>query len=145
MRSSQDAQKRFDRACITEKQASMRKLWTSYITLNISGENIRDFWNEISETIEYVDNCHRESMRDLRPKVFKPYESIVFSFGVITTIGYGDLVVRTVSGRFLSILYAVFGIPLNVAFTADFGDLISKFTSKVIKYIRELYASYLRR
>ncbi|VDK17979.1 unnamed protein product [Anisakis simplex] len=120
LRSSQDAQKRFDRACITEKQASMRKLWTSYITLNISGENIRDFWNEISETIEYVDNCHRESMRDLRPKVFKPYESIVFSFGVITTIGYGDLYLEREQGwDFIDSLHYTFA----TASLIGYGDL----------------------
>ncbi|KHN70930.1 Open rectifier potassium channel protein 1 [Toxocara canis] len=144
-RASYDAQKRFERVCITQKQAAIRDLWTSYLGLNSSVEGIQSFWNEISRAIDFVDKCHRESLRHLKPKTFRPFESIAFSFGVITTIGYGDVVVRSVPGRLLSILYAVIGIPLNVAFTADFGEMIANLVTRIIDHFRKLYATYIQR
>lgn len=44
----------------------------------------------------------------------------------------------TVAGRILTIIYAVFGIPLNIAFTADFGELITKAISAIIDHFRLL-------
>ncbi|KAM8947309.1 potassium channel, subfamily K, member 16-like [Pelodytes ibericus] len=42
--------------------------------------------------------------------------SFFFAGTVITTIGYGNLYPSTVSGQVFCVFYALFGVPLNVAF-----------------------------
>uniref|UniRef100_A0A914V386 Potassium channel domain-containing protein n=1 Tax=Plectus sambesii TaxID=2011161 RepID=A0A914V386_9BILA len=52
-----------------------------------------------------------------------------------TTIGYGNIAPRTISGQALSIVYALIGIPLVLAILANFGNLFTKVASKYwIKY-----------
>lgn len=50
----------------------------------------------------------------------------MYAITVFTTIGYGDLVPNSDAGRFLTILYALIGIPIYIAFISDLGDLIGK-------------------
>ncbi|KAK6488675.1 potassium channel subfamily K member 16-like [Huso huso] len=47
--------------------------------------------------------------------------SFFFAGTVITTIGYGNLSPSTVSGQVFCVFYAVFGIPLNLAFLNQLG------------------------
>lgn len=41
-------------------------------------------------------------------------DSVWFSFVLLTTVGYGDVTPKTGLGKGLSILYAIFGIPLTI-------------------------------
>ncbi|XP_073529390.1 potassium channel subfamily K member 16-like [Phyllobates terribilis] len=47
--------------------------------------------------------------------------SFFFAGTVITTIGYGNLYPSTVAGQVFCVFYALFGIPLNVAFLNQIG------------------------
>ncbi|MCP9258568.1 Ion channel [Dirofilaria immitis] len=48
---------------------------------------------------------------------------------IFTTIGYGNIVPRTSSGKALSIVYAIFGIPLVLAILSHFGKTLTNFVS----------------
>ncbi|RCN47539.1 Ion channel, partial [Ancylostoma caninum] len=43
---------------------------------------------------------------------------------IFTTIGYGNIVPRTVTGRALSVVYAIIGIPLVLAILSRFGQFL---------------------
>ncbi|KIH56266.1 Ion channel [Ancylostoma duodenale] len=43
---------------------------------------------------------------------------------IFTTIGYGNIVPRTITGRALSVVYAIIGIPLVLAILSRFGQFL---------------------
>lgn len=62
----------------------------------------------------------------------------IFYVGTIfTTIGYGNITPRTTTGQALSILYAMFGIPLVLAILNQFSKKLTKFLSQ--KWIMFVY------
>uniref|UniRef100_A0A8C5J762 Potassium two pore domain channel subfamily K member 17 n=1 Tax=Junco hyemalis TaxID=40217 RepID=A0A8C5J762_JUNHY len=50
--------------------------------------------------------------------------SFFFSISAITTIGYGNLSPSTAVGRIFSIVFALFGIPLNLVLLNEIGHLM---------------------
>ncbi|NXL40948.1 KCNKH protein, partial [Podilymbus podiceps] len=50
--------------------------------------------------------------------------SFFFSISAITTIGYGNLSPSTAAGRIFCILFALFGIPLNLILMNEIGQLM---------------------
>ncbi|KAM4787390.1 potassium channel subfamily K member 17 isoform 1-T1 [Cyanocitta cristata] len=50
--------------------------------------------------------------------------SFFFSISAITTIGYGNLSPSTVVGRIFCIVFALFGIPLNLVLLNEIGQLM---------------------
>uniref|UniRef100_A0A183D3T1 Ion_trans_2 domain-containing protein n=1 Tax=Gongylonema pulchrum TaxID=637853 RepID=A0A183D3T1_9BILA len=46
---------------------------------------------------------------------------------IFTTIGYGNIAPRTPGGQALSIVYAIFGIPLVLAILSQFGKTLTSF------------------
>ncbi|KAJ6666820.1 hypothetical protein lerEdw1_018822 [Lerista edwardsae] len=51
--------------------------------------------------------------------------SFFFAGTVITTIGYGNLAPSTVAGQVFCVFYALFGVPLNLAFLNQLGKGLS--------------------
>ncbi|XP_054828289.1 potassium channel subfamily K member 16-like [Eublepharis macularius] len=51
--------------------------------------------------------------------------SFFFAGTVVTTIGYGNLAPSTVAGRVFCVFYALFGVPLNLAFLNQLGKGLS--------------------
>ncbi|EFO22055.2 hypothetical protein LOAG_06432 [Loa loa] len=80
-----------------------------------------------------IESCHRKRLFELLPvETFVFRNAMLYSFGVYTTIGYGNLFPRTVQGRILTVVYAVVGIPLNVAFISDLGELVSRTVKRAL-------------
>ncbi|MFH4978073.1 hypothetical protein AB6A40_004782 [Gnathostoma spinigerum] len=68
-------------------------------------------------------------------------DAVLFSFTVITTIGYGHVAPRTFAGRLFCIIYGLFGIPFTLLAIADLG----KFLSELLEHSTELVISTSRR
>ncbi|XP_057653632.1 potassium channel subfamily K member 15 [Diorhabda carinulata] len=51
--------------------------------------------------------------------------ALMFSLGVITMIGYGNLVPKTPYGKLVTVIYALFGIPLYILFFLNVGDALA--------------------
>uniref|UniRef100_A0A914RZ40 Potassium channel domain-containing protein n=1 Tax=Parascaris equorum TaxID=6256 RepID=A0A914RZ40_PAREQ len=115
-RSSQKAQLRFDQFCFEEKYAIITLL------------------KEHSDSVYNIFNYSRQKIDAIVNAIDKVKEKSY----LLTSTGYGDVHPFTVTGQILTIIYAVFGIPLNIAFTADFGELITKAISAITEYFRLL-------
>lgn len=58
---------------------------------------------------------------------------------IYTTIGYGHIYPATNAGRALTMVYAVFGIPMFLILLADFGKLFTRAIKVLWRYVRRLY------
>uniref|UniRef100_A0A1B0DCI0 Potassium channel domain-containing protein n=1 Tax=Phlebotomus papatasi TaxID=29031 RepID=A0A1B0DCI0_PHLPP len=58
---------------------------------------------------------------------------------VVTTIGYGHISPATTTGRAITIVYAVIGIPIFLILLADFGKLFTRGIKFLWSYVRRLY------
>ncbi|GMR36436.1 hypothetical protein PMAYCL1PPCAC_06631 [Pristionchus mayeri] len=52
--------------------------------------------------------------------------AIFYSFTVFTTLGYGSIACDTWAGRWITMVYACFGIPLMLLTIGDLGELIQR-------------------
>ncbi|XP_058170477.1 uncharacterized protein LOC131285636 [Anopheles ziemanni] len=64
---------------------------------------------------------------------------VIYSLTVVSTIGYGHISPSTTTGRALTILYAIIGIPIFLIVLADFGKLFTRGIKFVWSYVRRLY------
>lgn len=51
--------------------------------------------------------------------------ALMFSLSIITMIGYGNMVPRTTWGKTVTVIYAVFGIPLYVLYFMNMGEVLA--------------------
>ncbi|KAG8432110.1 hypothetical protein GDO86_017842 [Hymenochirus boettgeri] len=63
--------------------------------------------------------------------------SFFFAGTVITTIGYGNLYPSTVAGQVFCVFYALFGIPLNLAFLNLIGKALNTHLVALGKCVRD--------
>ncbi|KAL7072854.1 hypothetical protein ACQ4LE_008241, partial [Meloidogyne hapla] len=64
---------------------------------------------------------------------------------LFTTIGYGTIACQTALGKFASIVYALFGIPMMLMVLGDVGQLILTFLMYCRKSAKEYYRRWLLR
>uniref|UniRef100_A0A914YYN4 Potassium channel domain-containing protein n=1 Tax=Panagrolaimus superbus TaxID=310955 RepID=A0A914YYN4_9BILA len=60
--------------------------------------------------------------------------AVVFSYTVITTIGYGHVAPVSFKGRLFCIFYGLVGIPLTLLTIADIGMFLSKIVKKIVYF-----------
>ncbi|KAF1762071.1 hypothetical protein GCK72_010333 [Caenorhabditis remanei] len=64
--------------------------------------------------------------------------ALFFTTTLLTTIGYGNLTPVTGRGKFLCILYALFGVPLILITVADIGKFLSENIVQLYTWYRKL-------
>nr|CAD2182746.1 unnamed protein product [Meloidogyne enterolobii] len=83
--------------------------------------------------------------------VFHKYETLALNnvlnwyFGSSVFYGYGTIACQTALGKFASIVYALFGIPMMLMVLGDVGQLILGFLLYCRKSVREYYRRWLLR
>ncbi|XP_077981822.1 potassium channel subfamily K member 16-like [Glandiceps talaboti] len=109
------------------KEESHQQLLDILWDMNLNYTN-REIWaHEVTKVIADYENIACNT----------PPRSVSFSTGfylvvtAITTIGYGDVAPLTQAGKFVMILYCVFGVPLNLLFLAYFGALLLKYMKTI--------------
>ncbi|XP_046383673.1 uncharacterized protein LOC124154164 isoform X2 [Ischnura elegans] len=65
--------------------------------------------------------------------------AVVYCLTVVTTIGYGHIAPATTTGRAITIVYAIIGIPMFLILLADFGKLFTRGIKFLWAFIRRLY------
>ncbi|KAL4238354.1 hypothetical protein ACF0H5_003066 [Mactra antiquata] len=61
-------------------------------------------------------------------------ESLLYSVTVISTIGYGNITPKTKSGRLITILYGMFGIPLTLLCLRNIGNVMAYWFRFMYRY-----------
>lgn len=112
------------------RQDTVRRLWEITDKLNVL---YKDNWTGL------VEAEVRRFQKDLILAVKEGYDgkegpgqqwsfsgAFLYSLTVITTIGYGNIAPKTNWGKLVTILYAIFGIPLMFLYLTNIGNILAK-------------------
>ncbi|KAL1491845.1 hypothetical protein ABEB36_012380 [Hypothenemus hampei] len=89
---------------------------------------------------EELHSAHEAGMTDYSgSRSWSFLNGIVYCLTIITTIGYGHMYPKTHTGRALTIVYALIGIPLFLIALTDFGKLFTRGIKFVWSFVRRLY------
>ncbi|XP_065213965.1 uncharacterized protein LOC135841093 isoform X1 [Planococcus citri] len=65
--------------------------------------------------------------------------SLIYCITLVTTIGYGHIAPKTTVGRIITIVYALFGVPMFLIMLADYGKLLTRGIKFLWAFVRRLY------
>nr|XP_056706443.1 potassium channel subfamily K member 18 [Euleptes europaea] len=104
--------------------------------------------SENETSYEMFEKNARELIREIKLEWFiDPKEkwsflgSLFFCCTVFTTVGYGHTYPRTRLGKYLCMLYALFGIPLMFLVLTDLGDILAAILSASYNKVRQLQSN----
>ncbi|KAK1171194.1 potassium channel subfamily K member 17-like [Acipenser oxyrinchus oxyrinchus] len=124
-----------------------------YLEGNQLEENSRIFDRKKVELLEQFSCIEQHALENFAQQIIWAYKSgvvfrgnrtlhgfwqfstsAVFSATVVTTIGYGDISPTTTSGQLFCVLFALFGIPLNVVVLNRFGKFMLSIEQRTSAY-----------
>ncbi|NXL28497.1 KCNKI protein, partial [Glaucidium brasilianum] len=123
-----------------EYRKFLQKLW--HISRNLSDnmtENEEIFKEEIHVLFNTADQDWFVNPKDR----WTFFGSLFFCCTVFTTVGYGNTYPVTRIGKYLCMLYALFGIPLMFLVLTDMGDILATVLSKSYNEFRKLQSKIL--
>ncbi|XP_017798896.1 PREDICTED: potassium channel subfamily K member 18-like [Habropoda laboriosa] len=134
-----------DTAAMELRARTVERLWSITEDLNVL---YKENWTRLAarEVFEFQENLARDlrrtssqyepagpssrsrdhSMDRRQHRRWTFSSSLLYSLTLITTIGYGSVVPRTVWGRLISIVYTVAGIPLMMVYLNTVGEVLSR-------------------
>ncbi|XP_022918345.2 uncharacterized protein [Onthophagus taurus] len=96
--------------------------------------------NKLKHFEEELHVAHEAGIRSYTGKTSWSFlNGIIYSLTLVTTIGYGHMFPTTITGKGLTILYALIGIPLFLIILTDFGKLFTRCIKYVWAFVRRLY------
>ncbi|XP_025268344.1 uncharacterized protein LOC105259493 isoform X2 [Camponotus floridanus] len=108
--------------------------------------NLReDDWKSMArrKLMEFEEQLHTAHEAGLHSysgqKSWSFLNAVSYCLTVITTIGYGHISPSTNAGRAITIVYAIFGIPMFLIILADFGKLFTRGIKFLWAFVRRLY------
>ncbi|KAM6306123.1 potassium channel subfamily K member 18 [Aegotheles albertisi] len=102
-------------------------------------ENEEKFKEEIHELFNTAKRDWFVNPKD----IWTFFGSLFFCCTVFTTVGYGNTYPVTRIGKYLCMLYALFGIPLMFLVLTDMGDILATVLSKSYNEFRKLQSKIL--
>ncbi|NWW38328.1 KCNKI protein, partial [Panurus biarmicus] len=117
-------------------------------------QNLTYLARKLSDNVTENDKMFKDDIRELfntaDPVWFINPEdrwsffgSLFFCCTVFTTVGYGNTYPVTRIGKYLCMLYALFGIPLMFLVLTDMGDILATVLSKSYNEFRKLQSKIL--
>uniref|UniRef100_A0A0N5ADN3 Ion_trans_2 domain-containing protein n=1 Tax=Syphacia muris TaxID=451379 RepID=A0A0N5ADN3_9BILA len=99
-----------------------RKIESSMVYVGKNETNTR--WIRSAEYA--TTQSYKSEALSVRTQPWTLAESVLFSFTIITTIGYGNVAPQTNFGRTFCIVYGLIGIPFTLLAIADLGKFITE-------------------
>ncbi|NXI70672.1 KCNKI protein, partial [Anseranas semipalmata] len=118
----------------------LRNLW--YISRNLS-DNMTENEELFKEKIHALLNTAKRDWFVNPKDIWTFFGSLFFCCTVFTTVGYGNTYPVTRTGKYLCMLYALFGIPLMFLVLTDMGDILATVLSKSYNEFRKLQSKIL--
>jgi len=111
------------------RNQTLEDLWKITTTYNVF---IKESW--LSTTRQRVQSFQNELIKRIKEDGYDGSEdgswtfsgAFLFSLTIITTIGYGNIAPATDEGKILTIVYAIFGIPLMLLYLTNIGGILAK-------------------
>lgn len=92
-------------------------------------------YNQLKEILNvFSENYTHKDARDVGDWSFMG--SVFYAGTVYTTIGYGNIIPHTVSGRLITIFYAILGIPMMLFTLAQIGKMFCSGLLHLYLYVR---------
>ncbi|NXP15595.1 KCNKI protein, partial [Thinocorus orbignyianus] len=123
-----------------EYRKFLQNLW--YISRNLSDnmtENEEIFKDKIRDLLNAAERDWFVNPKD----IWNFFGSLFFCCTVFTTVGYGNTYPVTRIGKYLCMLYALFGIPLMFLVLTDMGDILATVLSKSYNEFKKLQSKIL--
>ncbi|VDM39169.1 unnamed protein product [Toxocara canis] len=134
---------REDRRQITKLKSDFIKAIATSSSEQHIEELLRSYMRNISELHITLDNYLIFDDPTLNvPKRWTYPSSVLFSFTILTTIGYGDVAPTTQLCRIFTMLYGAVGIPLFLITIADVGRF---FKTGIMYMIQRIYKKELKK
>ncbi|NXK50215.1 KCNKI protein, partial [Chauna torquata] len=118
----------------------LQNLW--YISRNLS-DNMTENEELFKEEIHALLNTAKRDWFVNPKDIWTFFGSLFFCCTVFTTVGYGNTYPVTRTGKYLCMLYALFGIPLMFLVLTDMGDILATVLSKSYSEFRKLQSKIL--
>ncbi|XP_066550730.1 potassium channel subfamily K member 16 [Amia ocellicauda] len=115
---------------IKRKTDRLKQLFLKNFTC-LSDEAVETFVEMVNEAVRSGVNLLETNKTTLSNWDFST--SFFFVGSVVTTIGYGHLAPRTAGGQMFCVVFATFGIPLNLIFLNHMGKILSSWTERLGK------------
>ncbi|NWV14150.1 KCNKI protein, partial [Ptilonorhynchus violaceus] len=106
-------------------------------------DNVTENEKNFTENIRHLFNTADPNWFINPEEKWTFFGSLFFCCTVFTTVGYGNTYPVTRIGKYLCILYALFGIPLMFLVLTDMGDILATVLSKSYNEFRKLQSKIL--
>ncbi|NXX11444.1 KCNKI protein, partial [Podargus strigoides] len=123
-----------------EYRKFLQDLW--HISRNLS-DNMTENEEIFKEKIHALLNTTEQDWFVNPKEKWSFFGSLFFCCTVFTTVGYGNTYPVTRIGKYLCMLYALFGIPLMFLVLTDMGDILATVLSKSYNEFRKLQSKIL--
>ncbi|CEF69348.1 Two pore domain potassium channel family and Two pore domain potassium channel domain-containing protein [Strongyloides ratti] len=96
---------------------------------------------KIQDLVNEMDQCHR-NLNITKIKTLSFIKSFSFVYSIMSTVGYGDVVPLTISGKLFLVFFSIITIPCFITFYIEFSEII---TIKLIKIYTKIYSKINRK